>query len=251
MQNNIYEQTLTISPDSFAKKPLLKKIYKEFYSLLAQYLSDDENGLIVELGAGPENIKEVIPDCLLTGLSPQPWLDQVENAYQLSFSPGTVSDLILLDVFHHLQYPGTALEEFYRVLSHSGRVIIFEPCMSLLGLLVYGLFHHEPLALSKAIKWRAPSGWSSDNIGYYAAQGNAYRVFYQQRNRALLDNWKIVACKRITAISYAASGGYTQSQLYPGFLWPLMRQIDRCAQLLPGLFATRMLVVLEKVRGKG
>ena len=71
-------------------------------------------GSVVELGSGIGNIKEVIPKCLCTDLFPNPWLDYVENAYALSFGSASVSNLILFDVFHHLKYPGTALQEFHR-----------------------------------------------------------------------------------------------------------------------------------------
>src|SRR5690242_244733 len=98
------------------KKPILQKIYRQFHRLIAAQLSGLPESLVVELGSGIGNIKETIPDCLRTDLFPNPWLDQVENAYQLSFRDETVSDLILFDVFHHLHYPGTALQEFGRVL---------------------------------------------------------------------------------------------------------------------------------------
>jgi ubiquinone/menaquinone biosynthesis C-methylase UbiE len=70
-----------------------------------------------------------------------------------SITDSSVFNLILLDVFHHLTYPGTALKEFHRVLRVNGRVTILEPAMSLLGKLVYGLFHYQPLGLLKPVSW--------------------------------------------------------------------------------------------------
>ena len=145
---------------------------------------------IVELGSGLGNIHEVIPNCLRTDLFPNPWIDQIENAYQLSFADESVSDLILTDVFHHLKYPGTALKEFSRVLRKGGRVIMLEPCMSALGLLVYGILHDEPIAVTKEIEWDAPEDWSPEQIDYYAAQGNASRIFLGKRFRHKLGDWQ-------------------------------------------------------------
>jgi hypothetical protein len=43
-----------------------------------------------------------------------------------------------------------------------------------------------------------------------------------------------------------ASGGYSKPQLYPDKAFLLMRLVDRMCDYLPGIFATRLLVVLEK-----
>jgi SAM-dependent methyltransferase len=94
-------------------------------------LANLDNGEIIELGSGIGNIQEVIPRCVKTDLFPNPWIDRVENEFQLSCADATVSDLILFDVFHHLRYPGTALQEFRRVLKPGDRVPIFDPYMSM------------------------------------------------------------------------------------------------------------------------
>lgn len=211
-------------------------------------MTHDISGTILELGSGIGNIKEVIPNCLRTDLFPNPWLDQTEDAYRLSCDDNSVSNIILFDVFHHLRHPGNAFAEFKRVLKPGGRVIIFDPCMSLLGLLVYGVLHHEPIAINDTIEWKAPPGWSPDNDSYYAAQGNAYRIFYGGGAGADLSDFNIVKKKRLSCISYVASGGYSKPQMYPDSLYPVMQLIDGAANLLPWIFATRLLVVLERVR---
>ncbi|RPH59180.1 MAG: class I SAM-dependent methyltransferase [Chloroflexi bacterium] len=203
--------------------------------------------MVVDLGSGIGNIKDVIPDCLRTDLFPNPWIDQVENAYALSFADGTVSDLVLFDVFHHLRYPGTALREFERVLRPGGRVLIFDPFISLLGLIVYGLLHQEPIGWRDYIDWFAPKGWSAQNSDYYAAQGNTTRIFFGRLDPALLKSWKVETRQRFAAFSHIASGGYSGPQLYPESAYPFMRSVDRFLDQIPPLFATRTLVVLEKV----
>ncbi len=231
---------------SWRKKPLLRDIYKTFHKLIAKHLSHGLNSYTVELGSGIGNIKEVIPNCIRTDLFPNPWIDRVEDAYHLSFSDNTVDNLILFDVFHHLRYPGTSLKEFHRVLAPNGRVLIFDPCMSVLGLIVFGLFHHEELGLGDEIRMFAPKEWSSNEDCYYAAQGNASRIFLGGKYQSFLGNWRVITKQRISAISYVASGGYSMPQLYPDKAFPLMKAIDRICDLVPFMFATRLLVVLEK-----
>ena len=229
------------------RKPLLQKIYTEFHRQMATYLSHLPDGKVVELGSGIGNIHDTIPDCIRTELFPFPWIDQIENAYKLTFADTSVSDLLMMDVFHHLRYPGTALEEFHRVLKPRGRLIILEPGLGLLGYVVYGLFHPEPIGLARQITWLAPDGWSADELDYYAAQGNATYVFAQGRFSHHLGDWKIAEVKRIVSVAYAASGGYAGPQLYPTFLYPFMIILDRILSPFSMVFGTRLLVVLEKI----
>ncbi len=230
---------------SWRKKPLLQEIYRDFHRRIAAELAPGD-GLCVELGSGIGNIRDVIPDCLRTDLFPRPWLDGVENAYRLSQADGSVRNLVLFDVFHHLAHPGTALEECRRVLSPGGRLILFEPCVSLLGRLVYGPLHPEPLGLDKPIAWRAPEEFDPAAMDYYAAQGNAWRLFVRKEAGADLAGWNLARVERLAAVSYVASGGYSGPQLYPDAALGLMRRLDRLCDHLPSIFATRLLVVLEK-----
>jgi len=246
MSVNLHQDFIDKNQKLWNRKPLLQKIYTGFHQLMARYLSQLPDGKIVELGSGIGNIHDTIPNCIRTELFPLPWIDQVENAYQLSFSHDSVSDLLLMDVFHHLRYPGTALKEFYRVLKPRGRIIMMEPGLSWLGYIVYGLLHSEPIGSAKQITWLAPEGWTPGQLDYYSGQGNATYVFIQGHFADQLSEWKIVDVKRVVSISYAASGGYSGPQLYPRFAYALMLWIDKILSSLPMLFATRLLVVLEK-----
>ena len=95
---------------AWERKPQLRSVYRGFHELIASRLDRSVAGLTVELGSGMGSIKEVIPECITTDLFPNPWLDRQENAYRLSFADGSVANLILFDVWHHLRYPGTALK---------------------------------------------------------------------------------------------------------------------------------------------
>lgn len=226
-------------------KAVLHRCYVEFHHLMAGYLSNLPGGRIVELGSGMGNIHETIPDCLRTDLFPYPWIDQVENAYKLTFTDASLSDLLMVDVFHHLRYPGSALKEFQRVLKPGGRVIMMEPALSVLGYIVFGALHPEPIGTAKQIQWSAPAGWSPEKIDYYSGQGNAARIFVQDRFASELSDWKVVEVKQIPALAYAASGGYSGPQLYPAFAYPFVKFLEKLMQPFPGLFATRLLVILE------
>jgi SAM-dependent methyltransferase len=243
---NLHQDLINKNHEYWNRKSLLRMIYADFYRLIAQNLSRLPDSKVVELGSGLGNIREVITDCIRTDLFPYPWIDQIENAYKLSFEDETVSDLILTDVFHHLRYPGAALKELHRVLRKGGHVIMLEPCMSVLGAVVYGIFHTEPIAVTGKIEWFVPAGWSPEHIDYYAAQGNATRIFLNGKYVSQLKDWKKIETIRLSAIAYAASGGYSVSQFYPTAMLPILKGLEKALDLFPTLFATRLLVVLEK-----
>jgi SAM-dependent methyltransferase len=231
---------------AWQNKPILRKIYLDFYRKIAGQIDPQIPGPVVELGSGMGCIKEVIPQCITTDLFPNPWLDRQENCYQLNFASGSVSHLILFDVWHHLRYPGTALQEFNRVLAPGGRLILFEPAASWIGRLVYHFFHHEPVALHDPITWQAPARFSAADADYYAAQGSATRLFWWGQGHDRLTGWQLREVSPIVSFAYFASGGFSGPQLGGRFLHSLMRGLDLLTSPFPRVFAARLLVVLEK-----
>ncbi len=243
----VHNQEIQANIANWKRKPLLREIYRGFHEAIASQLAAGTSGSVVELGSGVADIRDVIPNCVRTDLFPNPWIDRVENAYALSFGEQSVSNVILFDVFHHLRYPGAALKEFRRVLASRGRVIIFDPCLSAAGWVVYGALHKEPVGIREQIEWDAPAGWSPTNVDYYAAQGNATRIFLRREIDISDFGWNVITTKRLCSISYVASGGYSGPQMYPTRVLPIMRAIDMLLDRMPRIFATRLLVVLEKM----
>jgi hypothetical protein len=47
------------------------------------------------------------------------------------------------------------------------------------------------------------------------------------------------------AWAYALTGGYSKPQLYPTSFYPVMKGVDRLAELVPDLTSLRALVVLR------
>jgi SAM-dependent methyltransferase len=229
---------------AWKKKIVLQKAYAKLYDAIRDSLTKTP-GLTVELGSGIGAIREFIPEAITTDLFENPWLDKVENAYRLSFADHSIANLILFDVFHHLEFPGTALTEFRRVLCQGGRLVMMEPGFGLLGSTIYHFFHREPVGFGKPITWTPPTGYDLSESGYYAAQGNAWRIFVKGEQAERLRNWRMVDLRKISALSYVASGGFSKPSLFPDRLFPLMQWFDEVAKPLPNLFATRLLVTLS------
>ena len=125
---------------------------------------------------------------------------------------------------------------------------MMEPYISILGYIVYGLFYSlNRLEVLDIFKRFAPTNWCLDSNDYYSGQGNAMRVFEEKHFSSKLSDWKIIEVKKIAALTYIASGGYSGPQLYPMSAYPFIKTLENILQPFPALFATRLLVVLEKI----
>ena len=231
--------------EAWVRKRRLREIYFDFYRQIARRLRSGP-GLTVELGSGLGTMKEVIPNCITSDLFSNAWLERRENAYELNFANESVSNLILFDVWHHLQFPGSALNEFERVLCANGRLVLFEPDMGLLGRFIYSVAHHESVDMRQPMQWFAPPGFRADETPSFAAQSCAHRVFVRGESREMLVSWEVIEVHRLASLAYFLSGGFSKPQLCPGFLFPWLHGIDRALSRFPSLFAGRLLVVLEK-----
>lgn len=233
---------------AWQRKPGLQEVYRHFYREIARRLPPGRSGTVLELGSGMGTIKEIIPHCITSDIFPNPWLDRQENAYALSFPDRSLAALVLFDVWHHLRYPARALTEFQRVLAPGGRVVLFEPAGSLLGRIVYGLFHHEGMDPYKPTAWEAPAGFRPDQLDYYTDQFSATRLFWPRNPETIrpLPGWKIREVTPVVSFAYWAQGGMSRPRLLPCFLTGAVESFDRLAQRLQRLCAARLLIVLEK-----
>ena len=235
------------------RKPGLQAEYRRFYQKIALRLTDLPPGPVLECGSGIGNLKSVLPHAITSDLFPNPWLDRQENIFALSDADASLAAVVLFDVFHHLQYPGTALRELHRVLKPGGRIILFEPAVGLLGRVVLGLFHHEPLALAEPITWTAPAGFDPRAVNYYAAQGNAWRLFGRARQTTPLAEIGLRPSEvsYFPALPWLLTGGFRGPSLCPHALRVIPDGLEWALRMAPKLFASRMIVVLEKTEPMG
>jgi SAM-dependent methyltransferase len=227
--------------DVWRRNPLLRRVYDGFYDRLLALVDPAVPGRLVEIGSGIGNLKARVPRAVATDLFPSPWLDVVCDGYRLPFGDGRVSHLILVDVFHHLQTPAAFFREAHRVLAPRGRVILLDPYISLASFPVYAWLHHEPVAWLSPIDPReTPRGTG----GYYAAQGNATRVFFGREKAAWLANWHCLHASASAEFSYLLSGGFSRGAWYSDRHLDGLRRWDARLSRWPRLFGARCLVAL-------
>ena len=225
-------------------KPLLQEIYAGFYRRIVTEIDPKLRGRVVELGSGIGNLKSHWPSAISTDLFSNRWIDLACDAYEMPFRSHSLSHLLLFDVFHHLEWPGAFLQEAERVLIRNGRVILFEPYISWGSYPAYGIFHPEPVAWGRRISQENKAPRSRH---YYAAQGNATRIFFGERNLLTsLEKWSVLKREAFSAFGYLLSGGYSKPALYPKSAAGFLKKLDSALTGWPRIFAGRCLVVLEK-----
>ncbi len=223
-------------------KPLLRSIYAGFYQRILTLIDPAIPGRIVEIGSGIGNLKAHLPDALATNLFPNPWLDLACDGYELPFRNASLSHLVLFDVFHHLRAPNAFLHEARRVLAPSGRLILFEPYISWSSYPIYGLLHHEPVG------WRQPINRAESlprPRDYYAAQGNATRLFFRREFPGWPEGWTLLHAEAFSCFYYLLSGGYSKPACYPAGWLEGLQRFEAKLSRWPKLFGGRCLIGLR------
>ena len=231
---------------TYQNKDLIKIIYNNYYKNIKKniYLSDKKK--ILELGSGGGNIKKVIKECITSDQFRNKNIDRIENIYKINFKKNSISNIILIDVFHHLQFPSLALKEIHKVLIKNGRIIMIEPAMGLIPRIVYKIFHYEPNGFNLRIKWNNIPKKIPLSNQYFAAQSIPWRAFFLKELN-LKSKYSIKLIKPFSDFAFLLSGGYSYKALYPKILYSLIKLIDKILTSISiRIFSARMLIVLEK-----
>lgn len=238
------ESALDKQERAWNERPLVRRQYADFYRRIVNRLSD-VNGPTIELGSGIGKFKHFRSNAVTTDVEPTRWADAVVDAEQLPYADGTIANVVLLDVFHHLADPARFLDEAVRVLKPGGRVVLVDPYCSSLSTPVYRRFHHERTDLS------APPFEHDAQTGVAPLESNQARatlVFFKHR-REYARRWPtlpLVGTERFALLVYPLTGGFTRPALLPDWLYMPLTLAERALQPAAPLLAFRCLVVLER-----
>ncbi len=231
------------------QKPVLGKIYREeFFSRFVKHYKP--GGISLEVGGGPAYLREMIPDLISTDLVLCPWLDTVADAHHLPFKSNSVTNIMGLDILHHLEAPMTFLKEAQRVLVDGGRLMLVEPWVSPFSYLIYRYMHQEDCDLSaKPFAEKIP-GSTQQKKAFEGNQAIPYLLFGPknlQSTLASVPSLKPALIERFCLFAYLLSFGFKPVNLLPESLYPWVSKFEQATlPLWRSLAALRVFLVFEK-----
>lgn len=243
------EQALAEQERAWNARPLLRSVYAAWYGEIVDWLSSVD-GRSLELGSGIGRLRDFAGRrVVLTDVEKTRWVDEQVDALALPDAAGSVANIVMLDVFHHLADPVRFLDEADRVLAPGGRIIMVEPYCSALSTFFYTRLHHERTDLSA-------DPFAPDEVtGSAPMESNQARptlVFYRHREdfSRRWPNLELVAERRFAFVLYPLSGGFSRKPLVPYWLAGSLRLVERVLAPLAPLLAFRCMIILEH-RPKG
>lgn len=220
-------------------KPFLRRIYQEWYALLAADVPPGA-GRVLELGSGAGFFKQHVPDALTSEIFPCPGIDVVLDGLRMPLADGALRAIVMTDVFHHLPDAGQFLREATRCVRGGGVVAMIEPWVSAWSKLVYTRLHHEPFRPD------APS-WDFPTTGPLSGANGALPYIVFQRDRARFERefpqWQIERVRPFMALRYLVSGGVSMRSLAPSLAFAPIRAAEN---LLGGAAAMFAHVVIRR-----
>jgi SAM-dependent methyltransferase len=231
------------------RKSTLRRIYREeFFTRLISSCRPD--GVSVEVGAGPGFLKEMLPGLISADVVWCPWLDTVADGQSLPFKSSCLSNLLGLDILHHLERPMEFLKEAERVLVPGGRVILVEPWITLFSYLVYRYLHQEDCELSTRPLEGDAIRWVNEKKAFDGNQAIPYLLFGRgamAATLAALPRLKALTVEPFCLFAYLLCFGFKPVGLLPEAFYPLVSLLERLTlPLWRPLAALRALIVLER-----
>ncbi len=239
------ENRLQDHKKTWSQKKILREVYGSWYKTILKDMKKGP-GITIELGAGSGNFKEFKPDVLSSDIEACEWLDMCFDAHHMPFGDLSLSNIVMIDVLHHLSNPVLFISEAVRVLESGGRLVILEPFPSPFSYIIYKKFHPEPYIMGVDY-------FSKNDIErkdpWDANQAVAYLLFYKyvkKFQKVFGDRLRIVKRKKISCVLYPASGGFENRQMIPDFLIPVFKVLEFLCAPLRWLFAFRCYIVIQK-----
>ena len=199
-------------------------LYQDWYKLISKNLSDLD-GINIELGCGASFIDQINKSIKKTDVffnsNTDFKLDAMEIGKQFK---NKISNLILVNVFHHISNPELFLRSAEKSLLSEGRIIMIEPSNNIWSRLVYKLVGHEKFD-TKQFFW----SFESKDPLLDSNQALSWIIFHRdyKKFKNLFPMLSLIKIKTVMPISYLLSGGHTHNTKVGKVFIKKIRKLER------------------------
>ncbi|MBU0991164.1 MAG: class I SAM-dependent methyltransferase [Proteobacteria bacterium] len=228
--------------DIIQSKRFLKKIYSEWYRLLAASIPEGP-GKILELGSGGGFLKKIIPEVITSDVFSASGIDvKIDACKAIPFGNDELKTIAMVDVLHHLPDVASFLKLAEKSLKMGGRIIMIEPWYTPWSGIIYNKLHHEPFN-THAVNWHFPCA------GPLSSANGALPWILFERDRDIFNEkfpgYEILEIKKMMPICYLLSGGVSYKSFVPGCFFKFVRGIEKFLKL-ESLCAMFAFITIEK-----
>lgn len=221
-------------------KYAIRACYRGWYERLRPFIV---TGPSLEIGGGFGGFKDFWPELLASDVLAVPGLDLVADGMRLPCADGSLGNLLVLDLLHHLRAPHLFFDEAARVLRPGGRVLTIEPHITPLSFFAYRLLHHEDV-------WFGGYHRDAQKADPWAGNLAAANLLFAREVR----DWprrhptlKIVHRHKFSILDFQLACGFKPRALVSSpRLYDFTLALDRRLDWIAPLCGFRILCVIEK-----
>jgi len=225
-------------------KPVLRAVYGDFFDRIAAACG---TGRTLEIGSGISNLRDRMTGVITSDIQFSPNVDIVADAQWLPFCDSSLSNIVMLDVLHHLEYPLLFFRGAARSLKRGGRIIMIEPAITWGSTLFYRFIHQEPVDMSADPLVEGVPNPQREPYDSNQALPTLIATRDRERFHALVPELKIADVRWFSFAAYPLSGGFKRWSLLPSRLAkPLLALEQRFEKALGSALGFRLMILFEK-----
>ena len=236
-------EALTQNRIGFEKTNIaLGVLYKEWYENISQQLSNSE-GINLELGCGASFIDEIIKSVKKSDVFLNSNTDLKIDAMEVGLRfENKISNLILVNVFHHISNPELFLRSAEKSLVSGGRIIMVEPSNNVWSRLIYKLVGHEKFDIEQKT-WE----FESNDPLLDSNQALSWIIFKRdyKKFKKLFPKFSLLKKRSMMPVSYLLSGGHTYNSKVGKIFIKIIRKLEQ--MFFDKQFGIFDLICLEKI----
>ena len=199
-------------------------LYKEWYELISHQLSNSE-GMNLEIGCGASFIDQIIKSIKKSDVFLNSNTDLKIDAMEVGLRfENKISNLILVNVFHHISNPELFLRSAEKSLVSGGRIIMVEPSNNVWSRLIYKLVGHEKFDTEQRT-WE----FESNDPLLDSNQALSWIIFKRdyKKFKKLFPKFSLLTKKSMMPVSYLLSGGHTYNSKVGKIFIKFIRKLER------------------------